>query len=236
MRFCFLNKKIPPRHVNSLNIDQKLESQEDGLEEDLRHLDFIHASLRRPHSMHGVEGRAQRVQMLWRRIWDDPRVLKGEYDALLSSVPLGLSAVRIFLSQLHHQTRHSTHVLFAVKLSGGISLLALPAFLPPDTAGRMWFHEWRFAWAVVSYMYVLETHTGAILRVGFFRLTGTFVGAVAAYVVSSERDMLVSGADLQCALIAHDNPYALVALAMVCAVPITYIILFTSFPGLGTVA
>lgn len=32
-------------------------------------------------------------------------------------------------------------------------------------------------------MYVLEVHTGATLRVGFFRMIGTFVGAVAAFVV-----------------------------------------------------
>lgn len=37
---------------------------------------------------------------------------------------------------------------------------------------------------VVSYLYVLEVHTGAIFRVGFFRIVGTFVGAVVAYVVS----------------------------------------------------
>lgn len=36
---------------------------------------------------------------------------------------------------------------------------------------------------VASYLYVLEVHTGAIFRVGVFRITGTFVGAVAAYVV-----------------------------------------------------
>jgi uncharacterized membrane protein YccC len=91
------------------------------------------------------------------------------------------------LSRAQHQARHSRHVLFALKLSGGISLLALPAFLPPGSAGREWFAEWRFAWAVVSYMYVLEVHTGAIFRVGFFRLTGTFIGALAAYVVSHQR-------------------------------------------------
>lgn len=94
--------------------------------------------------------------------------------------------VRIFLSHLNHEARHSTHVLYALKLTGGISLLALPAFMPPDSDARRWFTAWRFGWAVVSYMYVMETHTGAIMRVGFFRLIGTFGGAVAAYVVSAD--------------------------------------------------
>jgi len=35
-------------------------------------------------------------------------------------------------------------------------------------------------------MFVLETHTGAILKVGMFRLAGTFIGALAAYIVSDD--------------------------------------------------
>lgn len=121
--------------------------------------------------------------MLWRRIWDDPRVLSSKLFCLRHQ-DFSLLSVRIFLSQLNHEARHSTHVLYGIKLSGGISLLALPAFMPPGTSAREWFSAWRFGWAVVSYMYVMETHTGAIMRVGFFRLIGTFSGAVAAYVVS----------------------------------------------------
>lgn len=68
-------------------------------------------------------------------------------------------------------------------MSGGVSLLALPSLLPPDTRGRSLFAETRGAWAVVSYMYVLEVHTGAIMKIGLFRTIGTFVGAVVAYVV-----------------------------------------------------
>lgn len=36
---------------------------------------------------------------------------------------------------------------------------------------------------VVSYMYVLEVHTGAILKIAVQRTIGTFIGSVAAYVV-----------------------------------------------------
>lgn len=41
---------------------------------------------------------------------------------------------------------------------------------------------------------------------------------------------------IQFTLIAHDNPYALVTLATLHSIPIAYIILFTTFPGVGTVA
>lgn len=37
---------------------------------------------------------------------------------------------------------------------------------------------------VVSYMYVLEVHTGAILKIAVQRSIGTLIGSVAAYVVS----------------------------------------------------
>jgi uncharacterized membrane protein YccC len=46
---------------------------------------------------------------------------------------------------------------------------------------------------VLSYMYVLDLHTGATILVGMYRLAGTFLGAVSAYVVS--RLVSLSSAD-----------------------------------------
>jgi hypothetical protein len=90
---------------------------------------------------------------------------------------------------------------------------------------------------VLSYVYVLDVHTGAIFRIGFFRIVGTFVGAVVAYVVSNPRcDEQILSSHAQCTLIARQNPYALVTLGTVCSIPISYVILFTTFPGVGTVA
>ena len=91
---------------------------------------------------------------------------------------------RLRLSRLLHNMKRSPHVYFAIKLAGGISLLSLPAMLSPTSKGRRWFDQSRMAWAVISYMFVLETHTGAILKVGMFRLAGTFIGALVAYIVS----------------------------------------------------
>jgi hypothetical protein len=56
----------------------------------------------------------------------------------------------------------------------------------------MWFEDFRGAWTVLSYMYVLEVHTGATLRVGFFRMIGTFLGAVAAFVVRDSVPLISS--------------------------------------------
>lgn len=121
-----------------------------------------------------------RAQLLWRRLWNQTDVIRGES---CSRTHLMLT-VRITLSKLIHALKHSSHAHFSIKLAGGISLLSLPALLPPNHPGRAWFDETRGAWMVVSYMYVLETHTGGIMKVGVFRLLGTFIGAVIAYVVS----------------------------------------------------
>lgn len=168
-------------------------------------LDFVHASLQEGKTSN-VDGRmlGGRLQRAWRTMWDDVSILR----------------MRVALSRLIHFLRHSPHILFAVKMAFGVSLLALPAFLAPGSRARWWYSESRGAWAVVSYMYVLDVHTGAILRTGFFRLIGTFIGAVAGYV---------------CIEIAHRNPYGLVALATGCSLPISWGIVTGHLPQMFTV-
>lgn len=73
---------------------------------------------------------------------------------------------------------------------------------------------------VVSYVWVLETNTGATWRTGYLRLAGTIVGAIYAYL---------------CCLIARTNPYGLTALITVADVPVTWIILNTTVQPLGVV-
>jgi len=82
-------------------------------------------------------------------------------------------------------------------------------------------------------MFVLETHTGAIVKVGMFRLAGTFIGALTAYIVGSP---LATTLTSQCALIANNNPYALVTLATLLSIPISYLILLTQYPAIGVVS
>ncbi|XP_006458411.1 hypothetical protein AGABI2DRAFT_199986 [Agaricus bisporus var. bisporus H97] len=76
-------------------------------------------------------------------------------------------------------------------------------------------------WMIISYVWVLETNTGATIRVGYLRLTGTILGAIYAYVAS---------------LFCKSDPYALVAMMTLAELPISWIIIKTDFSPMGTVA
>ncbi|WVQ86052.1 hypothetical protein IAT38_008220 [Cryptococcus sp. DSM 104549] len=167
-------------------------------------MDFVTATFHQPRTTHFEEGGSRhRVRSAWRRVWDNHSVVRA----------------RISLSRFMHGIKHSRHVLFSIKLSTGIVLLSVPALMGPDNPARQWYDSSRGGWMVVSYMFVLEDTTGAILKVGFLRGLGTFIGAVMGYV---------------CVLIAKGNPYGLVTLATACSVPISWNVLFASYPGLGT--
>lgn len=73
---------------------------------------------------------------------------------------------------------------------------------------------------VISYVWVLETSTGATWRTGYLRLSGTIIGAIYAYLSW---------------LIARTNPYGLTALITAADVPVTWIILKTNVQPLGVV-
>ncbi|GAW05452.1 hypothetical protein LENED_007313 [Lentinula edodes] len=109
----------------------------------------------------------------------------------------------------------------AFKNALGVSMLAIPAFLPASSAGRQWFIFYRGQWMLITYIWVLETNTGATLRVGYLRIAGTILGALYGYIAS---------------LISQNNPYALVALVTFAEIPISAAIMRTSFPSVGVVA
>lgn len=73
---------------------------------------------------------------------------------------------------------------------------------------------------VISYVWVLETSTGATWRTGYLRLAGTIIGAIYAYLTW---------------LIARTNPYGLTALITALDVPVTWIVLNTTVQPLGVV-
>lgn len=138
-------------------------------------LDFVHTLLRESRETSKARPRlaeartlGERATAAWRSIWDRS----------------GVVLTRVLLSQGFHTLKHSRHVHFALKQTIGISLLSLPAFLPLGNGGRSWYDSSNGAWMVVSFMYVLEVTTGATLRVGFYRMCGTFIGAVLGYIVS----------------------------------------------------
>lgn len=141
-------------------------------EKHLEDMDFVSATLYHqnrsstpPHTMYG------RLEHSWRHIWDQKSVLQ----------------IRVFVSHCIHHLKHSRHGQFALKMSFGVTLLSIPALLPAESNGREWFRTSRGAWMVVSYMYVLEVHTGAILKIAVQRAIGTFLGSLAAYIVCFTR-------------------------------------------------
>lgn len=86
------------------------------------------------------------------------------------------------LSRSIHSLKHSRHLQYGLKNAIGIALLSLPAFLPREQGGD-WFQRVHGQWALITYIFVLETNTGATIRTGGLRFLGTVCGAIYAYVV-----------------------------------------------------
>jgi hypothetical protein len=87
---------------------------------------------------------------------------------LWSSMPM--LRVRLIVSNLAKSVKHSQHLRHGFKNAAGVALLSLPAFLPPGSPGNRWFYFAKGQWMVVSYVWVLETNTGATYQIGYLRL------------------------------------------------------------------
>lgn len=167
-----------PSDVQLPSIDREVPTNanydETERDRNIEDLDFVQALLREsreaPELADVKKARTfgKRLSLAWRSIWDRRAVV----------------ASRVFLSKILHALRHSRHVHFAMKQTIGISLLSLPAFMPAGNSGRHWYDSNLGAWMVVSFMYVLEVTSGATLRVGFYRMLGTFIGALLGFLVS----------------------------------------------------
>ena len=70
---------------------------------------------------------------------------------------------------------------------------------------------------MITYIFVLETNTGATMRIGGLRLLGTLLGAAMACLVrvSTELWPRLTFEGVQIWIIAHRTPYGLVVLYMV---------------------
>lgn len=126
---------------------------------------------------------------------------------------------RIVLSNAVRALRHSRHIKFGIKLTAGIVLLTLPAWLAPGDAKRWWLNK-RGQWMAISYLFCLETSTGASIRTSLYRILGTISGSVLGLVISE---------------ISRRNPYALALLLTLATLPPSYLMLFTRFQGVGIV-
>jgi len=132
-----------------------------------------------------------------------------------------ITRLRFLFATCIRAIRHSSHLQHAVKNSIGVMLLGLPAFLSKGSPGEMWFVEARGQWMIISYVWVLETNTGATWRVSSLRIAGTLLGALYAYITC---------------LISHTNPYSLVVLVTLADLPISWLITRTEVSSLGVVA
>lgn len=196
-----------------------VEEAREGVEEYNRPIPDQDAKSEGGSTLKKVGARANPAAVI-RRIWRSARVVQ----------------IRLQLSGWERAIHHSPHLKHAFKNAAGVALLSLPVFLPPGSSGMLilwflthsliislgykWFNASRGQWMVISYVWVLETNTGATWRTGYLRLAGTIIGIIYAYL---------------CCLIAKTNPYGLVALITAADVPVTWIILKTAVQPLGVV-
>lgn len=126
---------------------------------------------------------------------------------------------RFALSNAVRTLRHSRHIKFGIKLTAGIVLLTLPSWLAPGD-GKRWWLEQRGQWMAISYLFCLETSTGASFRTSIFRILGTISGSLLGLIIYE---------------ISRGDPYALAFLLTLSSIPPAYLMLFTDFQGVGTV-
>ncbi len=126
---------------------------------------------------------------------------------------------RIALSRHIRALRHSRHIKFGIKLAGGFVLLTLPSWLAPGEAKQWWLQQ-RGQWMAISYLFCLETSTGASIRTSFFRILGTVSGSLLGLVINE---------------VSRGNNYALAFLLTLATLPPSYVMLFTQLQGVGIV-
>ncbi|TFK72565.1 hypothetical protein BDN72DRAFT_836131 [Pluteus cervinus] len=136
--------------------------------------------------------------------WNCPRVLRG----------------RLEISRTLKATQHSPHLHHAFKNAAGVAFLSIPAFLPVNSPAQRWFAEYFGQWMLISYVWVLETNSGATWRVAYLRLSGTILGACYACIVS---------------YLFQTNPYGLVSAIALAEIPISWVVINTKVPSLGVV-
>ena len=104
-------------------------------------------------------------------------------------------------------------------------MLSIPAFL--DGNARQWWTTNRGQWMLVSYMYCLETSTGATLRVSAFRVVGTLFGV--SYGLFTVREPYRGRSIAQCSpvppqwYVSTGNRFALAFLISIADVPASWL-------------
>ncbi|KAG2147365.1 hypothetical protein BD769DRAFT_1415945 [Suillus cothurnatus] len=162
-----------------------------------------------------------------RRIPTGPQLSLKSLPRCLSSTPQRLwnhpviLQLRLGASRAIRNTQHSSHLQHATKNAIGVAMLSFPAFLPSNSAGFQWFRWIHGQWMIISYVWVLETNTGATWRVGYLRLSGTILGAIYAYITWA---------------ICGRNSIGIVVMVTLFDIPITWLVTKSRIPSLGVVA
>ncbi|KAG1883151.1 hypothetical protein F4604DRAFT_1741037 [Suillus subluteus] len=139
------------------------------------------------------------------RLWNHPFILQ----------------LRLGASRVIRNMQHSSHLQHATKNAIGVAMLSFPAFLPSNSAGFQWFKWIHGQWMIISYVWVLETNTGATWRVGYLRLSGTILGAIYAYITWA---------------ICGKNSIGIVVMITLFDIPVTWLVTKSRIPSLGVVA
>ncbi|CAD6900590.1 unnamed protein product [Tilletia controversa] len=157
--------------------------------------------------------RAPVVISKWQRIRKAPFMLLRLWRTKTAII------YRVRVSNALRNFKESRHVRFGLKLSIGCLILSLPAWLPGNNARKWWYGE-RGQWALISYVWCLETSTGATVRVATFRMIGTVAGAVYGYVIW---------------LICGQNAFGLAFFIILAELFAAYMMLETTAQGIGVV-
>ncbi|KAK9319832.1 Fusaric acid resistance protein-like-domain-containing protein [Lipomyces orientalis] len=108
---------------------------------------------------------------LWRLFSDDTSDLKFVKPA--GSVPFGLRlwrALRVF---------RRNDVKYGIKVGIGAMIFTMPAFIDQS---RDIFYHYRGEWGLISFVIVMNISIGSSLSAAFYRILGTVIGTLSAYV------------------------------------------------------
>ncbi|OZJ07012.1 hypothetical protein BZG36_00115 [Bifiguratus adelaidae] len=113
------------------------------------------------------------------------------------------------------------YVHYAVKFGAAMTILAIPAWFLIEGLNT-WYNNNHGQWALLSGMVVLNFTVGTTILQCFYRVVATVIGAVWGYIA-----LLAVG---------RHNPYILMVMVCIFAVPFWYIFLGSRHPRIGMMA
>ncbi|KAF8537599.1 hypothetical protein BDD12DRAFT_744544 [Trichophaea hybrida] len=112
---------------------------------------------------------------------------------------------------------HSDSIIYALKFTLGVMLVAWPAFV---SNWVQWYTLIRGVWAPLIFVLVFENAVGSTIWIFFLRTVGTIVGSVWGYVAYQSR---------------HGNEFTIAVILMLGTIPNYYVQLGTKYQKAGMV-